>query len=193
MAFIASDMALIAHGNNKRLYFYVSTGDTLATITASDYFLGYYNDLDVGDVIVIQDSANTVTTRRVSASSVSTVTVAAMDDQKVYLTGRIADVSSAGQVYLVSPIAGTVTQIRAVIAAAVTTADATLTGKIAGSAITGGTVTVAYSGSAPGSTFVDAGITAANSVTAGQNIEVETDGGSTTASECTVVIEITPN
>lgn len=193
MTFDASKMALLADGANRKIYFYSSTADALAAIVAADYFLAFTGQLDVGDVIIIEDSGNAVTTRRVSATSSSTVTVAAMDDQKIYLTGRIADISSAGQVYLVSPVAGKVTGIRSVIAAAITVADATLTGKINGTGITGGTITVATAGSAPGTTDVTAGITAANTVAVGDNIEVETDGGSTTASECTVVVEITPN
>ncbi len=192
MTFDATKMALLADGANKKVYFYSSTADALATIVAADYFLAFTNQLDVGDVVIIEDSTNTVTTRRVSATSATTVTVAAMDDQKIYLTGRIADISTAGQVYLVSPVAGEVTGIRSVIAAAISVADATLTGKIGGSAITGGAITVAYSGSAPGDTDV-ATPTAANTVAAGDNVEVETDGGSTTSSECTVVVEITPN
>lgn len=192
MTFDATKMALLADGANKKVYFYSSTADALATIVAADYFLAFTNQLDVGDVVIVQDSADAVTTRSVSAASASTVTVAAMDDQKIHLTGRIADISSAGQVYLVSPVAGKVTGIRSVIAAAITVADATLTGKINGSAITGGAITVANAGSAPGDTDV-ATPTAANTVAVGDNIEIETDGGSTTASECTVVVEITPN
>jgi len=192
MTFSASNMALLADGANRKVYFYSSTADALATIVAADYFLGFTDQLDVGDVIIIEDSSGAVTTRRVSATSATTVTVAAMDDQKIYLTGRIADISTAGQVYLVSPVAGKVTGIRSVISAAITVADATLTGKINGAAITGGAVTVAFTGSAPGDTDT-ATPTAANSVAAGGNIEIETNGGSTTASECTVVVEITPN
>jgi len=193
MAFSSANMALIADGNNKKLYFYSSSADTIATIVAADYFLSFTDQLAKGDVIVIQDSGDNVTTRSVAAVSSSSVTVQAMDDQKVYLTGRIADISTAGQVYLVSPVAGKVTSIRSVIAGAIATADATLTGKIGGTAITGGTITVANSGSAAGDTDVTGTISGNNTVAVGDNIEVETDGASTTASECTVVVEITPN
>lgn len=192
MAFSSANMALIADGNNKKLYFYSSSADAIATITAADYFLSFTDQLATGDVIVIQDSGDNVTTRSVAAVSATSVTVQAMDDQKVYLTGRIADISTAGQVYLVSPVAGKVTSIRSVIAGAIATADADLTGKINGSAITGGVITVAASGSAAGDTD-SVTPTAANTVAVGDNIEIETDGASTNAVECTVVVEITPN
>ena len=191
MAFSSANMALIADGNNKKLYFYSSSADTIATIVAADYFLSFTDQLAKGDVIVIQDSGDDVTTRSVAAVSSSSVTVQAMDDQKVYLTGRIADISTAGQVYLVSPVAGKVTGIRSVIAGAIATADADLTGKINGSAITGGVVTVATSGSAAGDTD-SATPTAANTVAVGDNIEIETDGGSTNVVGLLCMVEFVP-
>ena len=192
MTFSASEMVLMAHGNNKKIYHYTSSGDALATIVADDYFLTFSDQLDAGDVIFIEDSASVVTARRVSASSSSTVTVAALDDQKIYLAVTIADISTADQVYIAAPVAGLVSKVYSVIDAAISVADATLTTKINGSAITGGAITVAYASSAAGD--VDSVTpTAANSVSAGDALEVETDGGSTDASKVTVVFEITPN
>ena len=140
MAFDASNMALIADGNDKKLYFYSSAADALAAITASGYFDAFHAQLGVGDVILIQDSANVVTTRRVSASSSTAVVLAAMDDQKVHLDVTIPDISTAGQIYTVAPVAGTVSRIWSVIDGAITIADATLTAKINGTAVTGATV-----------------------------------------------------
>ena len=108
-----------------------------------------------------------------------------------YLTVTIADISSADQVYVAVPIAGLVTNIRSVIDAAITDADAALTTKIGGVAITGGGGTVANAGSAAGD--VDSATpTAANAVAAGDALEVETDGGSTSTAKVTVTFEITP-
>lgn len=110
--------------------------------------------------------------------------------KKVYLTTSITDISTAGQIYVTSPVAGTVTKFYSVINGAIADADATLTPKIAGVAITDGAITVAYDGSAAGD--VDSSTpTAANAVVAGDAIEIETDGASTNTVEVVLTIEIT--
>jgi hypothetical protein len=110
--------------------------------------------------------------------------------KKVYLTTSIEDISTAGQIYVVSPVAGTITKIYSVINGAIATANSILTPKISGTAITGGAITVAFSGSAAGD--VDSSTpTAANAITAGAAIEIETDGGSANTVEVVLTIEIT--
>ena len=110
--------------------------------------------------------------------------------KKVYLTTSITDISTAGQIYVVSPVAGTITKIYSVINGAIATANSILTPKIAGTAITNGAITVAFSGSAAGD--VDSSTpTAANAITAGAAIEIETDGGSANTVEVVLTIEIT--
>lgn len=56
MAFSASEMVLMAHGNNVKLYSYESTSDTLATIEAADYFDNFGGQLRVGDVLMVKGS-----------------------------------------------------------------------------------------------------------------------------------------
>jgi hypothetical protein len=98
--------------------------------------------------------------------------------RQFFLTAYIADVSTAGQIYVVSPVAGTVSKIYTALNGAIGTADAVITPKIGGAAITAGAVTIAYSSSAAGD--VDSSTpSAANTVTAGQAIEIETNGAST--------------
>ena len=110
--------------------------------------------------------------------------------KKIALYTSIADISTAGQIYVVSPVAGTITKIYSVINGAIATANSILTPKIAGTAITGGAITVAFSGSAAGD--VDSSTpTAANTITAGQAIEIETDGASSNTVEVVLTIEIT--
>lgn len=111
-------------------------------------------------------------------------------DLKYYpLTVEIEDISTAGQSYVVCPTNGTVAEIYSVINGALDGANAVLTPKIGGTAITGGAITVAYSGSAAGD--VDSSFpTALNTVTAGQAIEIETDGGSTNTVKCFVTFLI---
>jgi hypothetical protein len=110
---------------------------------------------------------------------------------KIYLIGTIADISSAASSWVVSPVAGAITKIWTVIAGAVTVGNAAISFEIAGVAVTGAGITIAYSGSAAGT--VDSSIpTALNTVAAGQAIEIITDGGSTDACLAVVTIEITP-
>ena len=106
------------------------------------------------------------------------------------LTDRLADVSTAGQIYVACPYAGQVTKVTSVLNGAITGADADLTVKDnAGSSM--GTITIANSGSAAGD--VDTlSPSSNNDVVPGDLIEIETDGASTNAVSVGLMIEITP-
>lgn len=110
----------------------------------------------------------------------------------VATTVELDDISTADEVFVAAPVSGRIVAIYSCIDDAISVADATLTTKINGTAITGGSITVEFSGSAAGD--VDSATpTDANVVVAGtDNISVETDGGSTTTSVChvTFVIEV---
>jgi len=109
--------------------------------------------------------------------------------KKILVQGEIADISSAASTWAISPVAGDIVAIYTVIDGAITVGDAAITFEIAGTPVTNGGITIAYSGSAAGD--VDSSTpSAANTVTAGQAIEIITDGGSTDAAKATVVIEI---
>jgi hypothetical protein len=91
----------------------------------------------------------------------------------------IDDVSTAGQVYI--PIneetAGTIVEVETVLNGAIITADADLTPKINGTAITGGLITIATAASAAGD-IDNSAPTALNEVVDGDLLEIETDGAS---------------
>lgn len=98
--------------------------------------------------------------------------------------------ADAGVVRLPSPVAGTVTAVRTVLNGALATGDATLTAKIGATAITGGVVTIAQSGSAAGVT--DAALpTAARTVAAGDALSLTVGGANTASVSATAIIEIT--
>lgn len=99
-----------------------------------------------------------------------------------YLYSMIQDVSSAGQAYIKSPVAGRITAIETILGGAITSADAGLTAKIGGTGITGGTITVANSGSGAG-VEDSATPTALNVLSVGSLLELETDGASTGAQQ----------
>lgn len=110
--------------------------------------------------------------------------------KKIYLTTQIEDISTAGQTYVVSPVAGTISKIYSVLNGAITTADSILIAKINGTTVTGSNITVSYTGSAAGD--VDSSTpTALNTINAGEAIEIETDGGSNTNTKVIITIEIT--
>lgn len=123
------------------------------------------------------------------SGSWGSVSEANVTNKDRYLTVALTDISTASSAWVASPIAGTVTGIYSVIDTAITVADATITPRIGGTAMTDGGITIAYSGSAAGD--VDSSTPSANnSVSAGQAIQIETDGGSTDTSKAVFTIVI---
>lgn len=110
---------------------------------------------------------------------------------KVTLNATIDDVSTAGQIYIPVPDewAGEVVEVRSALNGAITGADATLTLKKNGTAMTNGTITITQSGSAAGDVDL-CRPSGANGVAAGDAIEIETDGGSTGAVAVTLTVVI---
>ena len=110
---------------------------------------------------------------------------------KVVLTAVIADISTAGQIYIPIPdeFNGDVVEIRTVLGGAISGADATITPKVIGTAMTNGVITVAQSGSAAGDVDTSRP-TGANTVRAGEAVEIETDGASTGAVALGIAIVI---
>ena len=105
----------------------------------------------------------------------------------VPIFGRIDDISTAGSVFVPCPIAGDIARIIVTLNGAITAANATVSAEINGVAVTGGDVTVAYSGSAGGSTFT--GTPSGNkTVSANSAIEIITDGASSTAMSATFCV-----
>ncbi len=101
------------------------------------------------------------------------------------LTVTMADISAPSSVFVAIPfrcrlVAGYVT-----IQNAITGSDSALSGKIAGTAITGFTGTAAVSGSAAGTVFTMGTPTAANLLNDGDAIELITDGASSTTAIAT--------
>lgn len=109
---------------------------------------------------------------------------------KVYVESYVQTLVGTNVYYAVAPVAGRVTKIWSVIEGALTTGNATLTGKIGATAITDGVITIAQSGSAAGD--VDSATpSAANVVAVGDTLSVTVGGTNQTASKARVVFEIT--
>lgn len=109
----------------------------------------------------------------------------------VFINAYLADVSTAGQIYVCPGFAGKIVRVTTALNAAITTANAGLTLKIGGTSVTGGTITITQSGSAAGD--VDECVpTAANTFTASQAVEIETDGASDTTAAVMITLECVP-
>jgi hypothetical protein len=114
------------------------------------------------------------------------------DTNKYVLNCQMVDISSATVSRVVVPQwgAGVISRITTVINGTIATADAVLTASIATTAITGGAVTIAYSGSAAG----DADSTspsALNIVAAGDVLKVVSGAASTNTILADIAFEIT--
>jgi hypothetical protein len=107
----------------------------------------------------------------------------------VALTRTIVDVSTAGDVYVVAPVGGTISKLLAVLEAAITVADANVTFHINGVSIDSSALVITESGSAAGDEF-DSAPSGHNTVVAGDVIKITTDGASTTTAPLTVTVLI---
>ena len=102
-------------------------------------------------------------------------------DNEVVVSSQLADISTAGSCWAVSPVRGQIVRAYSALHSAISGADATWSLEINNVAVTNSTVTVAYSGSTAGDTDGIA-ISAANStgrVNEGDNIEFRSLGEST--------------
>lgn len=103
---------------------------------------------------------------------------------RAVLTAYAADVGTAGSYWVVSPFAGTIVNMAAVSYAANTTTKTVLTAEIAGTLVTAPAWEIAATAAAGVVTAVVP--TATNTVTAGQAIELISDGGTATSPQPTM-------
>ena len=106
-----------------------------------------------------------------------------------FLHAEIADVSTASSTFVPVPDSGKIIKIITSLQGAISGANAAISFEIGGTAVTGGGITVAHSGSAAGDVDT-AEPTAANDVQEDGTIEMITDGGSTGAKKLNVTFVI---
>ena len=97
-----------------------------------------------------------------------------------FISGRVADISTAGSTFVAVPDGGRIIKIMTVLQGAISGGNAAITFEIGGTAVTNGGITVVHSGSAAGDVDT-AEPTALNRVEEDGTIEMITDGGSTGA------------
>lgn len=187
-AFAATDFDPQGNGTkgNIKIGTYITTSDTLATVETD----GYFDDKNVSttmrtnDLLVVNASDGIRTYELTVTLATDDVALKGVSDDFFILNGSIADISTAGQTYLVSPFAGTVFAVYSAINGTIATADADLTVKTAAGTV--GVITVAESGSAAGDVDSLTSGLANTAVAAGATVEIETDGASTN----TVVVDL---
>ena len=106
-----------------------------------------------------------------------------------FINAEIEDISTASSTFVAVPDGGRVIKIITALQGAISGSDAAITFEIGGTAVTGGGITVAHSGSAAGDVDT-AEPTAANRVEEDGTIEMITDGGSTGAKKLLVTFVI---
>jgi hypothetical protein len=92
------------------------------------------------------------------------------------LTLEIADMSADASYYMLAPHAGKIAKVWGTVDGAIATADITITPKLATVAVTNGAVTLPTVGSG-GGTRASGTPTAANTITAGDAVEIAVAGG----------------
>ena len=106
-----------------------------------------------------------------------------------FLHAAIADISTASSTFVPVPDGGKIIKIITALQGAISGGDAAITFEIGGTAVTGGAITVANSGSAAGD--VDSSEpTALNDVLEDGTIEMITDGASSNAVKLNVTFVI---
>lgn len=108
--------------------------------------------------------------------------------EKVYV-GASLSISDTDQTYIVSPVNGDITNIWGVNKDVAVVSATVVTFKI--NAVTAGTISI-VSGTAVGAA-VSATVSTSNTIDLGQTIELESDGGATSASTFEWLVEITPD
>ena len=106
-----------------------------------------------------------------------------------FVTAEIEDISTGSSTFVPIADGGNIVYIQTALQGAISGGNAAISFEIGGTAVTGGGITVAHSGSAAG-TVDSATPTAANRVERGGTIEMITDGGSTGAKKLLVTFEI---
>ena len=106
-----------------------------------------------------------------------------------FIYGEIADVSTASSTFVAVPDGGKIIKIATALQGAISGGNAAITFELGGTAVTGGAITVAHSGSAAGDVDT-AEPTAANDVAEDGTIEMITDGGSTGTQKLNVTFTV---
>ena len=128
--------------------------------------------------LYVTDGAGSGTHQKIAAAQINTSSVKNVNLESMEF--NIDDINTAKSHFIVVPYACVIVKIWSALDQAIASADVTLTAKIATVAVTNGVITITQSGSAAGD--VDSATpSGANTMTAGQALEIVCNGGTTTS------------
>ena len=150
-----------------------------------------------GSETVVADSSGAlyqkgteITATAAELNKMDGITASTAELNSVFLTVKMTDVSTSGSVYVVSPVAGTLSKAYSVIDGAIATADAVLTLNVNGGDDITNKITITQSGSGAGD--VDSCTpNDNNTVAVGNYIKITTNGASTNTVAATITLVIT--
>lgn len=200
------------HAPAKYIY---RTDDTLAAITATDYFSDIKSRLSMGDEIEVQFVIFTSATDDnytelqgkaklvVAYKGNDLMHIIRLKDSEYALFGTMTDISTAGgalgaaatdgNLDVISSVAGVVTSYVTVLGGAITAADGVLSSgnDDQTQAFTGGALTVANAASAKGDVDTSSAVTLNGAVAAGETVRLISTGASTGVQELYCMIIVT--
>jgi hypothetical protein len=160
-----------------------------ADMTGADVHEPKGADSASANTVYVLDGSGSGTNQKISIAQLD---IDAANGVTNILTFEFEDVSTAASKWVVAPFAGTIGKIWSVLEGTLASVNCIFTFELGGTLITDSSITIGYSGSAAGD--VDSSTPSAlNIVTAGQPIEIISNGASTNAKSATFTFEITPS
>jgi len=180
MAYDISNLALIAHGNNNKVYRYTTTADTLATVLASGYFgkdstsLQQSSDmLDAGDILLVSASDG-LANLRVDTVSGTTVTTEMGSGETQWLVTDIENLFVAAAKYIAAPFDGVIRRAKVITNGEVQTTVGAIRVLKGGTLVTGLSFSIDQSGQGAGEVYQSTA-TGANTVSEGDAVQIAWD------------------
>ena len=159
--------------------------------TSSLYFKDAYIDkITTSGVIELGSASDTTLSGSGGVLSVEGVNVSMVGGRTYCLNVKMDDISTSSSVYVVAPVAGTLTSMSSVISGTIVSSDATITAKVASQSDVVETLSIVEPGSTAGQVNSRV-ISSNNSVSAGNVIKLTTDGNSTNTVNAVFTLEIT--
>jgi hypothetical protein len=180
MAYDISNLALIAHGNNNKVYRYTTTADTLATVLASGYFgkdsttLQQSSDmLDAGDILFVSASDG-LANLRVDSVSGTTVTTEMGSGETQWIVTDIENLFVAAAKYVAAPFDGVIRRAKVITNGEVQTTIGAIRVLKGGTLVTGLSFSIDQSGQGAGEVYQSVA-TGANTVSEGDAVQIAWD------------------
>lgn len=200
MAFILNNLTGIRPFGGQMMYGY-ATNDTKAGIETAGYFNNASSYLQVGDIIVVSgdiDGTPFHASYIVSSNTGGVVALTAHSaiTQNVFQevqAQKISSKASDAEVFRYVPtFAGSISNFRSILNAALATGNATATLAINGTNVTNGALTLTQAGSAAGD-VATVNPSALNTFAAGDKITITVGGASTATATVNFSLKLTPS